>query len=520
MSKMRLLLFLGIGLLVFAAGCAPECELDEYSTITAVLDTPNNGAVLDYQSQPTLDWELSGSCLPEYYRIKITRSDGAYGWITVPGETSQATMESSLLPGLTYEWFVEPFTDDGEDGSVFGNRSQTYSFTADGRCSGNELVPPTLVKPADGRWIDTNYEFIPENVNLKWDYPGDCFPESYHYQLAADPDFNSMIASGVTEWDEKSVWVRLPECARIYWRVEARTGTDSGGYSDPWRFTAAKDFSCWQNQASIDAALVSGFVFNDECGSTVPYVPEGVDIWPPCAFGEPYGVHGDGNRTRGVDGEPGISDVYVDLGAGPCPSTGLDQFITTQNGSYYFMVQSPGQYCISVDKNKNPDLENGIWTLPLTDEDVTGQTITLDAGDMKVSQDFGWDQYDYARLDFDIDLTSICRLGDSTAFPEVDYIEAGQTIPVFARNEEGTWFATIVNGKRCYISIASGSPQGDPGVLEIFPDIPLPEPVAEETPEVRTTKTCPDYKNEDACLRNGCEWVWFSDENGACINPP
>ena len=172
---------------------------------------------------------------------------------------------------------------------------------------------------------------------------------------------------------------------------------------------------CWQTQQSIDASLSKGYVFEDYCAATVPYVPEGVGIAPPCVFGEPYGVHADGDRARvasenemtGEDdpAESGIPGVVVDLGAGPCPSTGLDQFTTTERGNYYFMVQSPGEYCVSIDKANNPSLDHGIWTLPLTDQDVTEATITFNQGDDLLMQNFGWDQNDFLKIEFLVDLT-------------------------------------------------------------------------------------------------------------------
>ncbi|RLD97526.1 MAG: hypothetical protein DRJ13_12155, partial [Bacteroidetes bacterium] len=351
------------------------------------------------------------------------------------------------------------------------------------------------------------------------------------YQAAADPGFTNIITSGITDWNRYNADIHVPRCARVYWRVQARAGNDNGEYSEPSRFTYASISSCFQNQESIDAVLIKGYVFEDYCKSTVPYVPDGVDIWPPCTFGEPYGVYADGNRARTageneVTGETfpaelGIPGVVVDLGAGPCPSTGLDQFTTVENGNYYFMVQSPGEYCVSIDKANNPALDHGIWTLPLTDQDVTQATISFNPGDDLRMQFFGWDQNDFIKIKFGVKLTSFCRFGDSKDHLAVAEIPAGVVIPVFARNEDATWYATLVNGKRCFISIASGEPLDDPDGLMIFPKQPEPV-IVEETPKQSSEprlKNCSDYKTEDSCMADGCEWVWTTAGPGFCKSP-
>jgi len=508
MSSKRLFILFTIPLLFLAAGCAPECTMEEYSTFFPIITSPADGAILDHASQPVLDWTHEESCVPEYYAVHIAREDGASGVTSVPGDQTKYTMENSLLPGLSYEWYVEPhgaFTGDGSGEVnvqyITGNRSPIYSFTASGRCSPSELEPPVLTKPEDGKWIGDVFGYGYTNVSIRWEYPGDCYPEYFHYQLAADPGFTNIITSGITDWDDHSQWVSVPECARVYWRVEARTGNSSGGYSEPNRFTFMLDGTCWQNQQSIDASLIQGFVFEDICGSTVPYVPENVGISPPCIFGEPFGVHADGIRARS---EQGIGDILVDLGAGPCPSTGLDQFETQQNGMYYFMVQSPGQYCVSIDKANNPDLDHGIWTLPLTDQDIAQVTLDFNQGDDRILQNFGWDENDFLQIEFLVDLLSFCRAGDSSEHTAVAEVPAGIMIPIFARNEDATWFATIVDGKRCFISIASGKPEEDPNDLMIFPR--QPGPVIVE--EITAPKVCSDYKTEDACMNHNCQWIW------------
>jgi len=544
MKTKRYLLLL-FPLLLLAAGCAPDCKPEDYDGFFLTLDSPVNGALVPYDGPVNLDWNHNAACKPEGYEITV--KDLASGitkdW-QLGIEDTDFGLSSEYMdfkPDRSYEWSIRAYgTVDDEDGwrVIFGPSSVTETFHTDGLCASEDLLAPILHFPPDGAW--TNPVAFPGKSRLIWEYPDtDCWPAYYHYELAADPEFENMITTGIREFSSgknysslayrlglnnkniEELLVDTPECARIYWRVEARLNNNTSALSETYRFTKAVDSGCWQNQTSIDAALIKGFVFKDFCETTIPYVPENVGIFPPCTFDEIYGVHADGNRARGENAELGIPGIVVDLGSGPCPSTGMDQFITSENGAYFFMVQSPGEYCVSVNRTKNPILWNGMWTLPLTDLYTTGQTINMPQGTTKATQNFGWDQYDYLNIDFMVNLTSVCRAGDNTKYPEIAYANEGDLIPIFARNEESTWFAALVDGRRCFISIASGEPQEDPEGLMIYPKLPPPpepEPAPSPMPGTRT-KSCSAYKTEQNCIANSCNWVYTLMGLGYCRNP-
>ena len=527
MSKKNLVILFSFLLLFFASGCAPDCKPDDYPGFLPILQSPTDGSVIDYDNPPAFNWTHNESCKPYFYHVymNVVGATSEY-YNPVNAEYTNFNRLSPFQPGTQYEWYVRALGA-GESSLEDGPPSETWTFTTDGFCSSAELEPPILLKPEYGSWLGEATGPGPASVELAWEYPGDCHPESFHYQLATDPEFSNIITSGITDWNDYNQMVSVPRCARIYWRVEARKGNSSGGYSDPSRFTYASISSCFQNRQSIDASLIKGYVFEDYCAATVPWVPEGVGIAPPCVFGEPYGVHANGVRarvelenemTREMDpAEIGIPGVVVDLGAGPCPSTGLDQFTTVQNGNYYFMVQSPGEYCVSVDKAKNPSLDHGIWTLPLTDQDVTESTITFSPAEDLSIQNFGWDKNDFLKIDFSVDLTSFCRFGDSKDHLAIAEVPAGAVIPIYARNVEATWFATYVDGIRCFISVASGTPNEDPEELLIFPRQPdpsLPRPTA--VPASRQTISCSSYSNPDSCRDAGCYWFQVNDKLWLC----
>ena len=520
-------LVLGLAVLVLAllSGCAPECSIEEILEFSPILEAPADGTVIDYANPGTFEWTHQESCVPSYYAVTFINEQGTRDISNFEdGDLTYLRRESPFFPGMNYEWYVTAVHGE-RDGSrtnfTYGPPSEIRTFKTDGICSAAELRPPMPVYPAQDAQLDGGDSLDLSSLLLKWsypgDFPGDCYPETFHYQVAADPNFNQLITSGLVAADclltepNAECWAQLtvPRCASLYWRVEARTGNESGGYSDPYQFSYASQPECTEIQPPSGIALIKGFLFADYCWSTIPWVPEGVGIFPPCDFGEPYGVHADGIRNRvpyehevlgtTMPAEEGIPDILVDLGSGPCPSTGLNQIYTLNNGGFYFIVPSPGTYCLSIDKNSNPSLDHGIWTLPLTNDDMAQFTVIIPSGEDLILQDFGWDQNDFLKIDYLVEVLSYCRAGDSKDYPEAAILEAGEEIPIIGRNEDATWFAVLVDGKRCFVSIATGSPLEDPDGMLIYPDQPDPD-------LIEKVVDCTTYTTRASCILYGCAW--------------
>ena len=253
MSKRIQYLFFSLLLIFLVAGCKPECENNEYATFDILLDSPPFNEMVSYQEPITFDWHHNESCEPGQYRITVKdlvdNQSIDFGGDLEETEYTQtfAYYEANdfrLRANREYEWSVIAAS---EDWGGISPPSQTWKFRTDGLCSTNELVPPVLFHPADQNWLELG--LAPDNSRLIWEYPGDCFPEFYHYQLAADPNFTNIITSGITDFSDAvcgeipgncfsnfqnelqgkifdSVKVSVPECARVYWRVEARRGQD------------------------------------------------------------------------------------------------------------------------------------------------------------------------------------------------------------------------------------------------------------------------------------------------------
>jgi hypothetical protein len=130
---------------------------------------------------------------------------------------------------------------------------------------------------------------------------------------------------------------------------------------------------------------ISGVVWNDEC------LNGGDTSSPGCvrSAGDNSFV-GDGKLD---EGESGIGAAQVLIGAGICPSEGLAQTRTREDGSFNFPNLDPGEYCITV---KDPEEAQGYWTYPLLDKTskVSWTTITVKSGQVVSNVNFGWDFLD------------------------------------------------------------------------------------------------------------------------------
>ena len=93
--------------------------------------------------------------------------------------------------------------------------------------------------------------------------------------------------------------------------------------------------------------------------------------------------------------EPGLGNVSVALGAGPCPSIGLASAATDVGGNYRFDGVAPGAYCVSVEVSgaQNSFMIPGGWTNPSSASGgaVGSFTVAVSSGQTTAGVDFGWD---------------------------------------------------------------------------------------------------------------------------------
>ena len=141
-------------------------------------------------------------------------------------------------------------------------------------------------------------------------------------------------------------------------------------------------------------ASISGVVWNDKCEFFGGVAGEPVVLGDGCVdLGDVQAGEFGANAERD-SGEPGFSDVRIQLGSGECSSTGLAETTTAKDGSYRFSGLEPGTYCVTLDVmyDGNPNrLIPGGLTYPSRGASVGRWTIKLYYGDAKSGIDFGWE---------------------------------------------------------------------------------------------------------------------------------
>ena len=137
-------------------------------------------------------------------------------------------------------------------------------------------------------------------------------------------------------------------------------------------------------ETPVGIASIEGIIWHDLCAnnSSEEEVPAG------CVINEVTGEL----IANGLleTGEPGLPDVNIELGFGPCPSFGLAEMTTDYRGRYSFQSLLPGEYCVSANFGEShlpSSLEPGIWTNPASGMHM----LTLVPGEVREDVNFGWD---------------------------------------------------------------------------------------------------------------------------------
>jgi hypothetical protein len=138
-------------------------------------------------------------------------------------------------------------------------------------------------------------------------------------------------------------------------------------------------------------AQITGRVWHDLCG--LPSEGQQQPSLPPEGCIEVNGSY----QADGIydQTEPGIMGISVSLGLGNCPSVGLAESVTNEDGVYAFIGIDPGMYCVSVDpaQPKNSEiLRPGKWTSnPNAGASVVSLSVSLEPEEEVSGIDFGWD---------------------------------------------------------------------------------------------------------------------------------
>ena len=376
----------------------PQCTDSEISTKYPGNPSPHSGVIVGSLT-PTLEWDwIWSTCNPYQFKITITNAvTKSETTQSVSGTARDYTPSTSLEAATKYDWTVYGVTSNDHPSGT----GRAFFYTGP-LCSNTTPLAPVLDFPADGEFVTPPSKH--GGITLQWHQPELCLPHSYIYEFASDPDFINILDSGEPGDHQQEIQKEFEDCSTVYWHIAAKNGNQQGPFSETRSFNYIVDPQCWMNHyPSDDVALIRGMVYLDECTQTFQS-PSGGASAQGC-IDHPFGIIGDGtmnwNEEYDFGSEPGMSNVVVDLGAGPCPSTGLDQTVTGANGKYSFTVLTPGEYCISVSKDQTGHVKgydynmmNGLWTELTTKALRTGYDLYLSPGWYDLKHNFGWDRYD------------------------------------------------------------------------------------------------------------------------------
>lgn len=512
-KKLRWLL-LSVFILLFIAGC--DCDEAEITAFVVTSDTPTGGVTVS--SNPTFTWHESESCTPDQFTILIQniRNDGGSGRTEkVFGGRTSHIAEFALVAGKKYTWYMFAVAE-----TTKGVDSEEHDFYVGPMCSGQPIQAPILLSPHENAMIR---DVSPLAFN--WEYDGGCLPSSYMYQFATDIGFTDVVDTGVITDHQMEVTKSFPDCSTLWWRVAASDGVSSGPWSIPSAFHLANSSSCPQiEDDSINTAWLFAHVFADDCPRTgfapVPRSP----INPGCVLSSSELIlHGDGEDSD----EPTLSDYVTQLGAGPCPSTGLAE------GENRFLIQTPGVYCVSISKAQTArstlasdpiNLQFGMWTDPVSYSTVVERTVEFGPGTAAAVVNFAWDKLDNLFIMPTLMEAKNCRYRPEPDCPIYDIPEMGAEVPLFGRAAETDWKLSALNGTPCYIFLpdAEINPEleklGFDWQAEDLPIFQDPGPCPEPESEPRE-KTCSKYATRSECGAHSADGCFWSPNSNSCEGP-
>jgi hypothetical protein len=399
-----------LGLAIWLAGCMgtrggggtpvyPEC--DPNYMVEPSLVSPIDGNTIA-SLEPMFEWAYPGyyiangpqqqgqfRCYTPGFHLYLssgpffqdelgTQTDGVPGFDSL--YTKIWTPDTPLEPGTEYRWSIRPISH-GEEGPS----SELRTFFTGPLCEAGSLAAPIPISPIN-HWIVDDLG----DLALYWYYPGGCVPDGYAVELSDSLVFdgsplNVNLDTPSTRWE---MGAQLEDCTRYYWRVSAVRDDQQGHRSQVYTFRVDLTGSC----APEVHGMIQGTVWEDQCaapgdGTPMPDVPP-----LGCVYPTPGAIF----TNQSYDpGEPGIPGLVVSLGLGACPSSGLRDVATWQDGMFDFYMISPGTYCVSVE-SQNPynttTLLPGRWTYPADTDGNTlaSQTVTVNAGQDLTNVNFGW----------------------------------------------------------------------------------------------------------------------------------
>jgi hypothetical protein len=268
----------------------------------------------------------------------------------------------------------------------------------------------------------------------------------------------------------------------------------------------------------VPNASLTGTIWHDLCA--VPYEPPS-EVPEGCIELSSGGYEADGVFDLG---EPGIEDVMVRIGTGPCPITLiLTETPTDANGEYSFPELFAGTYCVTVDALLPPNdsiLIPGSWTAPDRGENPQEVEITLAEDEDLTDVNFGWD-YQFlpepSSLFGKFNQDGFCREGPGTIYHTVTGFKKGAEVEIIARSEPGIplwWYIKELRLKiYCWASSLVIDTDADEDQTRVEESPPTPKPSPTPTPI-----PCSKDLTKDQCEAAGGTW-YVGSAAAYCVCP-
>jgi len=253
-----------------AVACAPQDQVPQDEDIVApensdilsipncqinYIDTPPTaispfGGVVDPLPPHVFSWDTD--CVPYSYKIRLFKDGGTtaveeFDNIDVTAKTY--TSQVQLEPFSSYTWELQTYVLKAPKAYTSGH------FNTGPVCALEDLVPPTLVSPADGS-MDTGKGWGTETeVHAVIKYPiGNCRPKYFDIWYSLSPNFeegDDLNPFGPAGGKKEGDWLILGDdsnatknCNIYYWRSRAVIDAGHSDWSETWTFFLDVNGNC------------------------------------------------------------------------------------------------------------------------------------------------------------------------------------------------------------------------------------------------------------------------------------
>jgi hypothetical protein len=548
----------------------PVC--DAAALVVPTLLSPYNGGLV-HDLAPSLIWDYSAECRPDYYTIELD-SDPGFVSTTLNGSTGGNPSTrwgpgSSLSECTTYYWRVTPVV-----GGTSGPVSNTFSFKVNaggGPCGGSgypsrvagkvwqeycaipdgpaPAVPPpgcilsggvltangdadpgepgianVVVRLGDGSCPSTNRGLVITNSKGSYNFEN-LPPGTYCISVNVADNITPLVPGGFTH----------PDSA-----VSSDIGSYEVTLNNNWK--AGFNFG-WMYQfgPTTPYGEITGIVWDDVCKHTGEVYDPGKE--PAGCVTDAldwYKVRGNGVKAAT---EKGIQGVYVGISQNSCDDPVFAWSDTDATGRYYFLVPANTNYCVHIKSDSTENavpLKDGVWTQPFVHFDNKNDFdyVYVSDGALIDNINFGWDFMDGLSIQgpplfeypkFHIDLDSNCRVGPERRWQTLAVLKKGMEFNLEGLDPTHKWVLltpsnllnpgefpdarfALISGQ-CWVMLENGTPPEDLSQIPIreVPDLPTYTPTVTQTP-TPMPDPCNQYTTQLVCERYKAQCVWRSSK--------